>query len=233
MIPFIAIGGTWAWNGSSVGQWYDPTSPWSANMRGRGFEHHHLLAGAKRPFVWTTDLEGNQFWRRLVGRQPDLTEWQAAGENLFAYCVPPIAPQTQIKPCDLHIIAHSHAAQVVAFAAADGLKINTLVTVGSPVRADLAEVYRRAKANIGFWWHFHSDGSDRFQWLGEIGDSWWSVLTRPLHPTRINPYADQNVGLPGVGHSQILNDMTLFDEAWSGPLDLIRSRHGRFDIAAA
>lgn len=229
MIPFLAIGGTWSWRGNSNGQWYDPGSPWSANMRARGFEHHHLLVGAGRPFVWTTDLEGNQFWRRLIGRPPDLTEWQAAGSNLFAYCVPPVAPTARIRPCDLHIVAHSHAAQLVAFAAADGLQINTLVTVGSPVRADMRDVYRRAKANIGFWWHFYSDASDRWQWFGETGDGKWQW---PWAVDRTQPSADQNIGLPGVGHSKILNDMTLFADVWGGPLDLIRSRHGRPDCTA-
>lgn len=232
MIPFIAIGGTWSYNGSSKGQWYDADSPFSANMRLKGFQHHHLLTGSPRPFVWDTDLEGNQFWRRWIGKAPSTTDWQAAGMNLFAYCVPPIAPQSQIQPCNLHIIAHSHAAQVVAFAAADGLRINTLVTVGSPIRADMVDVYRRARANIGFHWHFHSDGSDRFQWLGEVGDGLFSTFKHALNPTRSWPGADQNVGLPGVGHSNILNDMRIFNEVWSGPLDLIRSRHGRSEYAA-
>ncbi len=223
VIPFIAIGGTWAWNGSSRGQWYDPGSPWSANMRARGLEHHHLYSGAPRPFVWTTDLEGNQWWRRLIGKPADVTEWQAAGQNLFAYCVPPIAPGVQIAACNLHIIAHSHAAQVVAFACADGLRVNTLITVGSPIRADMLQVYRRARANIGFHWHFHSDSSDRFQWLGAFGDGRIGIVRR-------HPFADQNVGLPGVGHSDILNNMRLFADVWSGPIDLIRSRHGRSEF---
>lgn len=224
MIPFIAIGGTWAWNGSSKGQWYDPDSPWSANMRLKGFQHHHLLTGSPRPFVWDTDLEGVQFWRRWFGR-PSTLDWQTAGMNLFAYCVPPIFPSAQIPPCNLNIIAHSHAMQVVAFGAADGLKVNTLITVGSPIRADMLDVYRRARPNIGFWWHFHSDYSDHVQWLGEFADGRLGIV-------RQQPFADQNVGLPGVGHSNILKDMQLFDAVWSGPLDLMRARHGRSNIAS-
>jgi hypothetical protein len=134
-----------------------------------------------------------------------------------------VAPERKIPPNQLHIICHSHAAQVVAFAAADGLQINTLVTVGSPVRADLFEVYHRARSRIGFWWHFYSDRTDRWQWLGEIGDGRVGIVRR-------HPCADQNVGLAQVGHSQILNDMRLFPQVWPGPLDLIRSRHGRGDV---
>lgn len=219
MIPFLAIPGTHGWNGSSAGQWYDPGSPWSANMRAKGFEHLHLLGEDRRPFVWSTDLNGQQFWRRWFGKKPSSNDWQAAGCNLYAYLVPPRAPQHRLPAAETHIVAHSHALQCVAFAASDGLKINTLITVGSPVRVDLFEVFKRARPNIGFWWHFYSDASDRWQWLGAIGDGAIGV-------TRKHPFADQNVGLPGVGHAGILNDPRVFADVWGGPLDLIRSRHG-------
>lgn len=220
MIPFIAVAGTWAWKGSSAGQWYDAGSPWSARMRLRGFEHQHLLVGDARPFVWTTDLNGQQFWRRWFGRSPNLNDWQAAGHNLLNYCVPAIAPDRRIRPCDLHVIAHSHGLQPILFACADGLRINTLVSVGSPVRADMLEAAQRARRNIGCWWHFYSDFTDRWQWLGEVGDGRLGVV-------RQHQLADHNIALPGVGHSNILTDIRLFTEVWSGPLNLIRSRHGR------
>lgn len=224
MIPFIAIGGTWAWDGSALGQWYDQDSPWSANMRARGLEHHHLLYGDPRPFVWSTDLDGAP-WRRWLGMKPKMNDWQAAGHNLFAYCVPPRAPQYRIPPSELHIIAHSHALQVVSFAAADGLRINTLITVGSPIRKDMYEVYERARVNIGFHWHFCSDGTDTMQWLGELGDGAFGII-------RKHPCAQQNVMIPKVGHSGILHDMEHFADHWNGVIDLIRERHGRTDRAA-
>lgn len=220
MIPFLAIAGTWAWNGSSKGQWYDPGSPFSANMRTRGFEHLHLECGDGRPFVWDTDVDGNQFWRRLIGKKPSVTGWQAAGTNLYDYCVPPFAPDRCVPPENLHAIGHSHGGQVILFAAADGLKINTLITVSSPIRADLTEIYRRARKNIGFWLHIHSDRSDRWQWMGEVGDGRFGIV-------RNHPFADQNNSYQDVGHSQILNDMRLFNDVWSGPLELIKERHGK------
>lgn len=226
MIPFLAIGGTWSWNGSSKGQWYDAGSPWSANMRARGLEHHHLLTGEARPFVWSTDINGQQFWRRWFGKAPDVNDWQAAGHNLLNYCVPAIAPECRIEPSQLHVICHSHGLQPVLFACADGLKINTLISIGSPVRADMVEATRRARPRIAFWWHFHSDTTDRWQWLGAIGDGSFGIARR-------QPFADQNVMVPGVGHSNILNDMRIFDQVWGGPIDLIRSRHGRDTVAVA
>lgn len=224
MIPFLAIPGTWGWNGKSDGQWYDLASPWSAYMRSQGFEH--LRGPDRRPFVWTTDINGAQFWRRWFGRKPDVNDWQAAGCNLYAWLVPPLAPD-RCQPAEAtHLIAHSHGLQVVLFACADGLKVNTLISIGSPVRVDMLEVAKRARPNIGFWLHIHSDGSDRMQWFGELGDGAFTIK-------RNHPFADQNNMYPGVGHSGVLNDPRLFSEIWPGPLDLIRSRHGRTEFNAA
>lgn len=224
MIPFLAIPGTWGWNGSSDGQWHDPSSPWSAYMRGQGFEH--LRGPDRRPFVWTTDVNGEQFWRRWFGKKPKINDWQAGGHNLFAWLVPPLAPDRRQPPERTHLIAHSHGLQLVLFACADGLKVNTLISIGSPVRADMLEVARRARPNIGYWLHLHSDCSDRMQWLGELGDG-------ALRIARAHPYADVNHALPKVGHSRILNDSHLFPVIWPGPLDIIRLRHGRHDFDTA
>lgn len=220
MIPILAIPGTWGWRGSSAGQWYDPASPWSAFLRSRGLDHLHVLRGDHRPFVWTTDVNGQQFWRRWFGLAPKVNDWQVAGINLYAYCVPPLAADRCVPPEELHIVCHSHGLQGVLFACAEGLRVNTLISVGSPVREDLFPVADRARPHIGFWWHFYSDGSDRWQWLGEIGDGHFGRVRR-------HPFADMNVGLPNAGHTGILTNPALFDDAWSGPIDLIGARHGR------
>ena len=224
MIPFLAIAGTWAWRGSSTGQWYDLASPWSAYMRGQGFEH--LRGPDRRPFVWSTDVNGWQFWRRWVGQAATTNDWQAAGHNLFAWLVPPLAPDRCQPPAMTHVIAHSHGLAPCLFACADGLKVNTLISIGSPVRADLLEVARRARPNIGYWVHLHSDASDRWQWLGEIGDGALGIV-------RAHPSADLNWAIPHVGHAQVLTDSRLFTRVWPQTLDIIRSRHGRTDNNSA
>lgn len=223
-IPFLAIPGTWGWRGKSDGQWYDLASPWSAFMFGQGFEH--LRGPDRRPYVWSTDVNGEQFWRRWFGKSPNVTDWQAAGCNLYAWLVPPLAPQYRQPIETTHLIVHSHGLQVALFACAEGLKVNTLISVGSPVRSDMLDVARRARPNIGFWLHLHSDGSDRFQWLGEVGDGGLGIV-------RNHPFADQNNTYPGVGHTGILNDARLFNDIWPGPLDLIRARNGRTNDTAA
>jgi hypothetical protein len=222
MIPILAIPGTWAWRGSSDGQWYDPSSPWSAYIRGHGFDH--LRGPDRRPFVWTTDVNGQQFWRRWFGRKPCTTDWQCGGQNLYAWLVPPLAPDRCQPPSMTHLVAHSHGLQVALFACADGLKVNTLISIGSPVRSDMIEVARRARPNIGYWLHLHSDGSDRMQWFGEIGDGAFRIV-------RAHPLADINHALPEVGHSEILNDSRRFSSVWPYALDIIKQRHGRSDAA--
>lgn len=72
--------------------------------------------------------------------------------------------------------------------------------------------------------HFHSDRSDRWQWLGEIGDGRVGVVRR-------HPLADLNHDLMGAGHSGILNNPELFP-AWRPALDIVRLRHGRSDFPA-
>lgn len=218
MIPILAIPGTWGWRGSSDGQWYDPSSPWSAYLRGQGFDH--LRGPDRRPFVWTTDLNGQQAWRRLFKKKPDTIDWQCGGQNLYAWLVPPLAPDRCQPPAMTHLIAHSHGLQVALFACADGLKVNTLISVGSPVRSDMIDVWKRARPNIGYWLHLHSDYTDRWQWFGAIGDGALGIV-------RAHPMADLNHALPGVGHSEILTDSRLFSKVWPYALDIIKQRHGR------
>src|SRR5678815_5146950 len=92
---------------------------------------------------------------------------------------------------------------VVAYACAHGLRINRLLTMGSPVRQDMHAIYAQARPNIGHWLHLHSDRSDRTQWLGELFDGHLGIV-------RNQPFADVNLGVPAVAHSNLLNDPDLF-----------------------
>lgn len=156
------------------------------------------------PFIWSTDLSGVSLLpsRRRV-------DWAAGGAALFYF----IAAQKAIAGAQTAIIAHSHGGNVVLFAAAEqGLKIATLITVGSPVRSDMSETARKARPNIGRWLAIHSDHTDYWQWLGELCSG--GFLTRE------QPLADVNGFAPHVGHSALLRDATTFPywvtNAWLG-----------------
>jgi hypothetical protein len=179
-------------------------------MREQGF-----CSWSERPFVWSSNLDGVLPWRKLA-------TWAAAGENLYAYCVPPMAPDRRIPPLELSIISHSHGLQVALIAAALGLYIHTLIDICGPVRDDvIAEYGDAAKRNIGHWIHVHADRSDTMQWLGGIGDGAFGIV-------RAHPLADINHYLPQAGHAKVLTDEPWL-QAWIPWLDTIRGRHGRPD----
>ena len=205
-IRYLPVAGTWGWRGAQNGlDWWRAGSPFTQFMTDQGFL---LIGGGADPFVWTTDVVWWPAWvkwpRRFYGRR--LADWYAGGVNLHHYLRPPLGSNRDgyVPIDDRTVIAHSHAAQVVLFACADGLRIKVLVTVGSPVRADLREVARKARLNIGYWLCLYSDGSDAMQWLGEFGDGALGIV-------RKHPLADRSEKIPGVGHSKILCDPAYFD----------------------
>lgn len=190
----ILIAGTNSWR-PGVREWYMPGSPFVAFLQAQGIEP--VFGQNGRPFTWSTDLGGVGFG------DGDHRVWQAAGVNLIDYVVPPRCPNLRILPAYTNVIAHSHALQVVLYACADGLEVDTLVSVGSPVRADMEDTARWARPRIRRWIHLHSDRSDRWQWLGGLFDGRLGIVRR-------HPLADQNIAIPSVGHSTILRDPQAF-----------------------
>lgn len=200
--PVLLVQGTHAWGRTDPrAEWWHPESAFVAFLAQAGFS----LVGAPRVFQWDTDLDGIGWLQRRP--QKKHINWEAAGLNLYAYLVPPVTAAAQredyVPIADRNLIAHSHAAQVVAYACAAGLKINRLLTLASPVREDMRAVYAQARPNIQSWRHVHSDDSDRIQWLGEVFDGKWGIVRR-------QPYADVNVLLPDVSHSKLLTQPAYF-----------------------
>lgn len=186
----ILVAGTGSWKHDGATDWYCPSSNF-----GRFLEAHDAppIYDGNQPFIWSTDLAGVPWFTNVK-------DWAAGGAALFYF----VAVQQQIPGFKTAIIAHSHALQVAAFAAADhNLKIDTLVTVGSPIRADLAKQYGALKANTRYWLHIHSDESDRWQWLGELFDR---INPFAWRVQRECPLADRNDSVPKVGHSALLRD---------------------------
>lgn len=198
----ILVAGTDAWNDDATVAWYDPTSNFAEFLTTAGVGP--LFAPGPTPFVWSTRLGG------VFGRGK-LLEWDAAGVALKNFVIPPFHPELREPVEQTAVIAHSHGLQVVLFACAKGLKIDTLISVGSPVREDMMPTARLARANIRWWLHIHSDVSDRMQWLGELFDGHFGIV-------RAHPLADVNESVPHVGHSDLLNNPSDFhywiDRGW-------------------
>lgn len=151
-----------------------------------------VVAPAGRPFSWDGSLDG-------IDRH-ELT-WHAWGRALFDYAVPPLAPEKRIPPSALVGFGHSHGGNVWIYACALGLKVDCLVTVGTPVRGDLRALLERARPNIRRHMHLYSR-RDWWQVFGAIGDGILGVRRQFPAPTR-------NEEMPR-GHGNVLRDRDLF-----------------------
>jgi hypothetical protein len=195
----ILVAGTNAYEDDGRGRWYCPESPFAAFLAAHGVAPlFDGGAGAPRPFVWSTALDG------IFSRQH--AQWSAGGAAL-AYFATPARTGTPAA-----VIAHSHGLQVVLYACAYyGLTLDALVSVGSPVRSDMAGVAQKARPRIRRWLHLHSDNSDRWQWVGELFDGHLGIV-------REHPLADRNDAVPGVGHTGVLEEPADFhywtDRSW-------------------
>ena len=149
--------------------WWHPASPF-----GRASVAHGTIVVAE-PFIWSTALDG------VIGFN---TGWYSAGAAL-RYFARYVTPRTPIS-----LIVHSHAGQIAAYAAAQGLEIDVLVTLGTPVRCDMQPTRRAARPRIRRWVHVYSP-NDPVQLEGEQLDG-GGIFSWP----RQMPEADENVEEP-------------------------------------
>lgn len=193
------------------GTWQEPSdyAAFHGFMRQQGFAH----LGADRPFAWSGDIGGMKLFRRH-------SDWQAGGNAFYAYLCPPVfnweysagrwidnhgQRPGYVPIADRRVVAHSHGGNVVAYACAAGLKVSLLVTVGTPVRRDMAAVWEQARPNIGYWLHLFESSykANLMQLLGSLFDGRLGVVWR-------HPLADCNIDVPGIGHSGVLTRPELF-----------------------
>lgn len=214
MTPYVAVHGTWsgAWGKKPEEYWWW-RGPWMRYMLLQEF----APARADDPYRWSGDVNGVAgVLHRFLGRPPaQPTDWLAAGDSFRWYCAGLSGP--------LIVFAHSHGMNPVIIAAAHEtrpIRIRTLVTIGSPVRADMLEVAKAARPNIGFWLHLYDSKFDDWGSFGQFGDGqiewWWSPSSR------MHPCADMNVAVEDIGHSGLLYEESQFF-LWTtrGWLDLI------------
>lgn len=200
-IFYIPIAGTRAWNdiGQPKNRWWQSESAFAQFMRSLDC----IMKDEDQPFVWSTDLDGIQFWRRWpiffgkVSRTRDHRDWIAASENLIRYIE---APGCSMPIYDRNLIAHSHGGQIVFYAASFGLKIRRLITVSTPERADMSDVIIKARPNIEHWIHIYDKNRDRIADWGAIGDGSFS-RERSFGKGPNNTIAAEN-----ISHSKILTD---------------------------
>ncbi len=192
MTRAILVAGTFGFRGSiPVGAWWSPGSAFAQMLEGLGVSVCGSGTG-ERPFIWSSDLDGVF--------ESDHVDWRAGGSALYEYVVPSLCAGARIAPAETTIIAHSHGLQPVLYALASGLQCNHLVSVASPIRADMQAVTKIARANVKTWTHLY-DMDDPVQMLGEDD---------PLNSTRDAVLADANIQIPGMGHTGAVDDPANF-----------------------
>jgi len=175
--------GTWSYDGKlTPDEWNHPQSAVMRYFAKYGIEH----ASPDEPFVWDGEF----------GRRKRLI-WLAAAEQ-FAYRL------RRVPIEERNLMGHSFGGSVCVLTAAM-VPINRLVTVSMPEREDMRDDYRKVSA-VGGWMHIAHLGfwGDYMQALGSMLDGAWGVDRRVMLP------GVQNVQIPKVGHSGLLNKPELF-----------------------
>jgi hypothetical protein len=104
------------------------------------------------------------------------------------------------------------------------MKVNNLISVGSPVRKDMKAIVKLARPNIKFWLHISDTKWDTWSFAGTLTDNWL------FHKDLRHPEADINDQVPGIGHSKILYDPS-FHHLWidNGWLERLKYGYGGND----
>jgi pimeloyl-ACP methyl ester carboxylesterase len=206
MIYYITVAGT---NGARRNaDWDSPTSNLSKFFLENGCQQ--LEVNPLKRYMWSTALDGIDATN---------STWDAAGRALAHYIAPPLLGESLVKPEDTYVIAHSHGGNVVAYACGKyGLKIDGLITVGTPIRKDLYEIYQAAVPNISRHLHIYAGWRDLWQIFGSVFDGRFGIH-------RQHPFTNHNHKVPKGGHGSVLRDPKFFPlwlergwlDFWKGP----------------
>lgn len=204
---YFTIAGTDCWDEDENNyQWWERGSALTNHL-----QSSDLFLHPRSPFEWSTALDG-------VPTRRNHRIWKGAAKHLVCH----------LEPVPLHernIIAHSHGGQVVFYAASFGIKINNLITVGTPVRSDMESVVLHGLGNIGYWHHIYDSTTDFTSILGALFD-------RKLRIRHHFDLADSQNDVKGIGHSRILNDadyLHLWDKDAYGWASILGLGRGAFN----
>lgn len=188
---YIPVQGTHSWDEDPNSfQWWENLSALSQYLKSLGLCHVNEML----PFQWSTALDGI-FTKHEA--------WKGAARALQYYIGEQFPKGLPMEK--RNILAHSHGGQVVFYACAFGLHIRNLVTVGTPVRADMEAVVRLARPNIENWLHICDSRHDLISIAGALFDG-------RIRIEHCFDLADRNDDCRtlDISHSRILNDPLKF-----------------------
>jgi len=193
--------GTWGFP-KKTGDWWHGESELFQYLLRRGISPLR----PSDPFCWSGDVDGGLRWP--WGSSRSHADWQAGGKALRWYLRDGRKRANYVKVCDRRVVSHSHGLQCVLYACAEGLRVDRLVSITAPIRADMADVARRARPNIGQWTHVHTDASERMQVYGALLDGVWGThrTAQWTHEGGGITRADEQITIPGIGHSGLLRE---------------------------
>lgn len=198
---YIPIAGT----GGYLDEWFTDDSVFTNTLRARNFIP--IRGGDSRPFRWDGVING-------LGDHQEA--WKAGADSLFYFI-------RDLPYANMNLIAHSHGGQLALTLASQGVKIRSLITVGTPYRYDVP--VDRAEKFIEYHQHIYDVKFDIIQWLGSLGDGKISNERRFLFPNVIN------YGLQNIKHSRILREEKYIkywnEQPW---LDGIINLGGLYDL---
>lgn len=170
---WILIPGTWANSRNAPkDEWWKDGSDFRQALTAHGANVELAEMGA-----WNTQLDG------VVGSN---TDWEHAGEDLAKR----LAGQERVS-----LICHSHGGNVWPYAAEAGCSFDTVITMATPVRADVP--YASSRPWVKRWLHVYGDIRDWVQILGEAKAFSLFALHRKMK------LADKNIEIPEAGHSDL------------------------------
>jgi hypothetical protein len=180
-VTYIPIPGTDAWDEDENNyQWYE---------RGSRFVNHmatqNLVLHACGFLEWSTSLDG------IPTRKNHLI-WKGAAKHLMCHL-------ERVPLAERNLIAHSHGGNVVFHALSYGLRINNLITVGTPVRSDMEPYILKGIGNVEYWHHIYDSSTDMISIMG----AWFDGKFRVRHNFDL---ADSSDNIKGIGHSKVLNE---------------------------
>lgn len=201
--------------------WVKPTSPLMKHFA----SFNITPLDPDDPFVWTGDVDGWQFWRRLGlgSADGDRGDWEVGGNSL----------RWRLRTAaflDRGLLVHSHGLWPAIEACAQGLDIPWLLSVGSPVREDMTDRIKLALPHIGAWLHVYDPCFDWWGFWGSFGDGEvnWNRAQRfagpPYTPGQVTlymkmrPRAGGNDPIRGIRHTGVIENPKHFrywsERAW-------------------
>lgn len=190
MIHFQPIGGTNDAFGRPEDEprWWREDSPFSFWMHRQGYMHMR----PDFPF-WSTALDG----------------WWGSGHRTWKFGAQNLAGFLATLPYEhRNVISLSHGGNVTAIALANyDLEVASWISVTTPVRKDMQEVYETAIPKVGTFTHVYAKGwRDRFQLLGSLMDG----TLRYKRTINVASSDVLNIGIPEIGHSSLVRDPDVF-----------------------